>query len=128
MEELKYPNLMFIHYNEYYNEFECSDTTCWTNEVEYILKSDNKALTATIAQKDAEIELLKFERQELLDVLDKKELLAISQRKEIERLRIVEKSLEYQLKQQTIIIEHYENKLAKQALKEVNDGNYIDYQ
>ena len=38
---------------------------------------------------------------------------------ENERLRIVEKSLEYQLKQQTIIIEHYENKLAQQALNEV---------
>ena len=64
---MKYPNTMFIHYNDYYNEFECSDTTYWTNEVEYILKSDNNALTATIAQKDAEIERLREALREIAE-------------------------------------------------------------
>jgi len=61
---MKYPEQLFIYCNENDDySWDCNEGETWTGEVRYILQSEYDTLTATIAQKDAEIELLQTNRR-----------------------------------------------------------------
>ena len=63
---MKYPEQLFIYCNENDDySWDCNEGETWIGEVEYILKSEHDTLTATIAQKDAEIVHLQSRVQEL---------------------------------------------------------------
>jgi len=57
---MEYPEQLFIYCNENDDySWDCNEGETWIGEVQYILQSEYDTLTATIAQKDAEIERLK---------------------------------------------------------------------
>ena len=61
---MKYPEQLFIYCNENDDySWDCNEGETWNGEVQYILQSKYDTLTATIAQKDAEIELLQTNRR-----------------------------------------------------------------